>query len=97
MTYRVNAAPAAKTSAPIEAVYLFDSGYLLECKTKPPFEFAVECTQKYFEGTDFMRPGRQRIKPHFDGTHALVAFAQDANGKINAKYSVPIGMTCEYK
>jgi hypothetical protein len=26
-----------------------------------------------------------------------IEWSQDANGKINAKYSVPIGMTCEYK
>ena len=95
LTYRVNAVSAAKTSAPIEAVYLFDSGYLLECKTKPPFEFAVECTQKYFEGTDFMRPGRQRIKPHFDGTHALVAFAQDANGKISKTDALEFMIVCQ--
>ena len=83
MTYRVNATPAAKTGAPVEAVYLFDSGYLLECKTKPPFKFTVECTQKFFDSTDYMRPGRQRVKPYFDGDHALVAFVQDANGRVS--------------
>ena len=94
MTYRVNASPASKTKAPIEAVYLFDSGYLLECKTKPPFDFSVECTQKFYDGTDFMRPGRQRLKPHFDGTHALVAFAQDANGKISKTDALEFMIVC---
>lgn len=94
MTYRVNVAPASKTKAPIEAVYLFDSGYLLECKTKPPFEFTVECTQKFYDGTDFMRPGRQRLKPHFDGTHALVAFVQDVNGKISKTDALEFMIVC---
>lgn len=95
MTYRVNVTPASKTGAPVEAVYLFDSGYLLECKTKPPFEFTVECTKKFFDGTDFMRPGRQRLKPHFDGTHALVAFAQDVNGKISKTDALQFMILCE--
>ena len=94
MTYRVNVAPASKTKTPIEAVYLFDSGYLLECKTKPPFEFTVECTQKFYDGTDFMRPGRQRLKPHFDGTHALVAFVQDVNGKISKTDALEFMIVC---
>ena len=82
LAYRVVATPAAKTQAPVKRVYLFDSGYLLASKTEPPFEFTVDCTQAFFDGTDYMRPGRQGKKPVFDATHALVAFAQDANGKI---------------
>jgi hypothetical protein len=83
LTYRVNVSAAAKTGSPVEAVYLFDSGYLLGCRTEPPYEFTVECTQRFFDSTDYMRPGRQRIKPYFNGEHALVAFAQDANGKVS--------------
>ena len=82
LTYRVAVTPAAKTQASVKTVYLFDSGYLLASKTEPPFEFTVDCTQTFFDGTDYMRPGRQGKKPIFDATHALVAFAQDANGKI---------------
>ena len=82
-TYRVKAAPASATGAAIDTVYLFDSGYLIERKSQPPFEFTVESTQKFYDGTDFMRPGRQKVKPHFDGVHALVAFVRDVNGKIS--------------
>lgn len=94
-TYRVNVSPAVKTGAPIEAVYLFDSGYLLECKTKPPFEFTMEYTQKYFDSTDYMRPGRQRVKPYIDGDHAIVAFVQDANGKISKTKAIEFMIVSE--
>ena len=82
-TYRVDVKPAAKTASPIRAVYLFDSGYLLAWKKEPPFEFKVDFTEGYFNATDYMRPGRQRAKPRFDGDHALVAFAEDEAGGIS--------------
>ena len=82
-TYRVKAAPASATGAAIDTVYLFDSGYLVERKSQPPFTFTVEASQSFYDGTDFMRPGRQKAKPSFDGVHALVAFVRDANGKIS--------------
>ncbi len=82
-TYRVKAAPSSATGAAIDTVYLFDSGYLIERKSKPPFAFTVESSQRFYDGTDFMRPGRQKVKPHFDGVHALVAFVRDVNGKIS--------------
>ena len=80
--YRVTAKPSAQSGAAVKAVYLFDSGYLLAWKKEPPYEFKVDFTEDFFAATDYMRPGRQKLKPRFDGNHALVAFAEDADGRI---------------
>lgn len=82
-TYSVNAAPAAKTGSPVKTVYLFDSGFLLEKRTEPPYDFTVECSQEYYGKTDFMRPGRQKRKPPLIGEHALVAYVEDMDGRIS--------------
>ena len=82
-TYRVTAKPAERTGAPIRAVYLFDSGYLLGWRKEPPYEFKIDFTEEYFNSTDYMKPGRQNVKPSFLGNHAIVAFAEDANGQIS--------------
>lgn len=82
-TYRVTAKPAERTGAPIKAVYLFDSGYLLGWRKEPPYEFKIDFTEEYFNSTDYMKPGRQNVKPSFLGNHAIVAFAEDANGQIS--------------
>lgn len=82
-TYRVTAKPSSRTGSPIKAVYLFDSGNLLGWKTEPPYEFKIDFTEEYFESTDYMKPGRQKVKPSFEGEHAIIAFAEDENGQVS--------------
>ena len=82
VSYEVDVKEAAKTKAKIAAVYLFDSGYLLECKTSAPWRFDLSLTQEYFDKTDFVRPGRQGQKPKIEGGHALQVFVADENGRI---------------
>lgn len=81
-TYRVAAKPSDKTGKPLRAVYLFDNGYLLAWKKEPPYEFKVDFTEGYFAATDYVRPGRQRIRPSVEGDHAIRAFAEDEDGRI---------------
>ena len=69
--------------SPILAAYLFDSGYLLDYKTEPPYEFQVSLTQEYYNITDYVRPGRQSVVPNFeDNFHCYSIFVQDADGNI---------------
>ena len=87
LTFKVSVEPAASKS-PIKAVYLFDSGYPLQCLTKPPYEFTVPFDEKYYRTTRYMEPGRQNVVPAFDVPHAFVAFAQDADGKVG--FTAPV-------
>lgn len=81
--------PSARTGAKIKQVYLFDSGALLESRSAPPYRFDVRITQDYYEGTDFVKPGRTGIRPDWDrGLHAFCIFAQDENGKVGQSENV---------
>lgn len=83
LKFQAEAAPNAGTGAKIKAVYLFDNGYLIDYKTKPPYHFEVPLTPQYFERTRYLKPGRSGKKPEFNGyTHNFVLFAQDADGQI---------------
>ena len=48
---------AAKTSAPIKAVYLFDEGYMIDFKTEPPYEFEVPFTKAFYSKTRWGKAG----------------------------------------
>jgi len=81
--YEATVKEAPKTHAKIKAAYLFDSGYLLACRRQAPWKFEFPLTADYYDGTDFMRPGRQKQKPVVEGSHALQVFAEDENGKVS--------------
>ena len=82
-TLEASVRPNAKTKAPIKGVYLFDSGCLIDYKTKPPYKFNVTLDEKYYSGSVYMRPGRSREEPRIkDVLHAYAIFAQDANGEV---------------
>ena len=71
--------------ADIKAVYLFDSGYLLDYKTEPPYDFTVGINEKYYGATRYMRPGRSgKVTPlHGTGLHVLAAYALDSRGRYS--------------
>ncbi|MBO5725344.1 MAG: family 16 glycosylhydrolase, partial [Lentisphaeria bacterium] len=74
---------AAKDSS-IKAVYLMDSGFLLDYKTAPPYDFVLPLTKEYFDTTCFVNPGRNGQKPAFDGTlHAWSIMVQDSKGRVS--------------
>ncbi len=76
-------AKAEAGDSPIVAAYLFDSGYLLDYKTEPPYDFQVSLTNEYYNITDYTRPGRQSIVPKFEENfHGYSIFVQDAEGNI---------------
>lgn len=81
--FEVEAAPAGATGAKLKAVYLFDSGYLIGCRTEPPYVFRVEMTPEWYAKTAYMKTGRQRRTPDFRLTpHTFKAFVQDENGEV---------------
>lgn len=71
--------------ADIKAVYLFDSGYLLDYKTQPPYVFDVNIDEKYYRSTRYMRPGRSGILTPLKGTgiHVFAAYALDSKGRYS--------------
>lgn len=81
--------PSAKTGAKIKQVYLFDSGALLDYRSAPPYDFVVRITQDYYDGTNFVKPGRAGIRPDWDrGLHAFCIFAQDERGNVGRSKNV---------
>ena len=88
VTFQVEAIPSEMTNAPITGVYLMDSGFLVDYKTEPPYEFTVSLTPKFYSTTNFVKPGRTGIPiPFGKGMHAFAVMVQDANGKV--AYSNP--------
>ena len=84
LTFEADVAPAKNGATPINAVYLFDNGYMLECCTKAPWKFEIPYTREYYERSRYMRTGRQRVVPPFSGyPHAFEIYAQDAKGKVS--------------
>ncbi len=74
---------AAKTSAPIKAVYLFDEGYMIDFKTEPPYEFEVPFTKAFYSKTRWGKAGRSGVRPKFGSyPHVFVVAAQDVNGRV---------------
>ena len=67
----------------ILAVYLFDSGYLIDYKTEPPYNFDVILTKEFYDSTFYVRPGRQNIIPDFSqNIHAYAIYVQDKAGNV---------------
>ena len=82
-TISVEASPSPITRSPVKGVYLMDSGYLLEYKEQPPYDFKVLFTKEYFDTTDYVRPGKQGLVPNFKcGVHAFSVFVQDEMGNV---------------
>ena len=68
----------------VTAVYLFDNGYLMDFRTKPPYDFRVPFTEGHFATTQYMVPGLSGRRPPLDGhVHAFRAFAVDAKGRVS--------------
>lgn len=78
-------AKKAKDSSGIKAVYLFDSGYLLDCKTTAPYEFEVKFDEEYFNKTRYMKPGRSGKTTPLKGTglHIIAAYVLDNEGRYS--------------
>ena len=69
----------------VRAVYLFDNGYPLACRTEPPYRFEIPFSKSYYETTDYMKPGRSGVTPPFDGyVHAFALFAEDDRGIVSS-------------
>jgi len=89
LRFSAKAEPSPQSQAPIQAAYLFDSGFLLDYKTKPPFDFEVLLTKEYYDTTRYVAPGRAGTRLEFGPTlHAYSVFVQDANGQV--AYSTPV-------
>jgi len=83
LTFEVEVEPSRISNAPIETVYLFDSGFLLDYKRKPPYRFEVMMTKEYYDTTDYVKPGRSDKKLEFaPALHAFSVFAQDTQGQV---------------
>ena len=103
LTFEAKPIASSRTKSPIKNVYLFDSGYLLEHKSEPPYTFEVMLTKEYYDTTDYMRPGRQGKVPAFGCTmHAFSVFVQDEAGNVAhtepvLKYLAPVEKSRPYK
>ena len=83
LRFSAQAEPSSQSQAPIQAAYLFDSGFLLDYKTKPPFDFEVLLTKEYYDTTRYVMPGRAGTRLEFGPTlHAYSIFVQDARGHV---------------
>ena len=84
LRFGVSSEPGAKTKSPVETVYLFDNGYLIDYRTKPPYAFEIPFTDSFYQTTRYMKPGRSGQKPVFDAyPHVFVAYSQDAAGRVS--------------
>ncbi|MGI6418165.1 MAG: family 16 glycosylhydrolase [Thermoguttaceae bacterium] len=89
LDFEADVEPSSKSGAKIKQVYLFDSGALLDYRSAPPYRFHVKITQDYYDGTNFVKPGRAGIRPDWDrGLHAFCVFAQDENGNVGRSENV---------
>lgn len=89
----------AKDGAKVKAVYLFDSGYLLDYKTEPPYTFTVDFSNAYYGSTRYMRPGRSgKTTPlHATGLHIFAAYALDEKGRYSHAPEVIERLICDYE
>ena len=84
LDFAVSTGPASGSRQPITGVYLFDNGFPIACRTKPPYEFQVRFSEAAYRNTAYMRPGRSGFPPDFNASpHVFVAFAQDAAGRVS--------------
>ena len=79
------------TGSKITGVYLFDSGSLIDYKTKPPYRFEVVIDQQHYAGTAWASVGRAGKKAVLDGSpHFFTAAVQDENGKVGQTAPFPV-------
>ena len=73
------------TDSPVKTVYLFDSGFLLDYKTKPPYKFNIMLNKDYYDATAYVKPGKTGKRIEFGTTpqHGFCIFAQDAAGNVS--------------
>ena len=67
----------------ISRAYLFDNGYIIDYKEKPPYRFEFAIDKKHYDNTPYTAPGRQGVKLPLDGcTHAFCVAVQDQSGMV---------------
>ena len=82
---------------PIDQIYLFDNGYMIDCTMELPCEFKVPLTAEHFATTSYgrYRGTRGAKRPVFDGyPHVFVAFARTKSGRVGHSapiYRIPAG------
>ncbi len=82
--FSAEVSPNADTQAAIRQVYLFDSGFLLDYKSQPPYDFSVQLTEESYNTTNYVKPGRQGVVPDFrESLHAYSILAQDELGNVS--------------
>ena len=70
---------------PVDQIYLFDNGYMVDYTTEMPCEFKVPMTEEHFAATHYgrFRGARGTRRPKFDGyPHVFVAFARTRSGRV---------------
>ena len=83
MRFEVEASPSDAGSE-LVGVYLYDAGYLIGYKSRPPYVFEVEMTGEWYGKTRYMNTGRQKVVPDFGkAPHSFVAFVQDRSGAVS--------------
>lgn len=84
LEFSLEAQPNDTTHSPVKNVYLFDSGFLIDHRSEPPYSFKVLMTKEFYDTTDYVRPGRQSIVPNFEeNIHSYVAYVQDEAGNVS--------------
>jgi len=79
------------TGAKVTGVYLFDSGSLIDYKTKPPYRFEVVIDQQHYAGTAWSSVGRAGRRAVLDcSPHFFTAAVQDENGKVGQTRPFPV-------
>lgn len=74
---------SAAGGSKISRAYLFDNGYIIDYKEKPPYRFEFAIDKKHYDNTPYTAPGRQGIKLALDGnTHAFCVAVQDQSGMV---------------
>lgn len=92
-------AESAADGAKVKAVYLFDSGYLLDYRTEPPYVFDVGFTDAYYGRTRYMRPGRSGKVTALKGTglHMFAAYALDEKGRLAHSPPTVERLVCDFR
>ena len=82
LKFQAEVKPSEKSNSPISCVYLMDSGFLLDYKTEPPFDFEIRSTPEFYRLTQYAKPGRSGEALEFYSIHAFSVVAQDAKGNV---------------
>ena len=90
-------ATSRDASDPIDQVYLFDNGYMIDYAIELPCAFKVPMTAEHFAATSYgrFRGTKGARRPKFDGyPHVFVAFARTRSGRVGRSaplYRIPVG------